>query len=654
MFTDLGQNYPLLELKKVRRTFGYDAPVHALADIDLRLASGEWLAITGPSGAGKSTLLNIIGCLDQPTSGHYFFDGVDTTTLSDSERAGLRARRIGFVFQSFHLLAHRSAVENVMLAEVYRHQFHHGRRGRALEVLTQVGLRARADYAPTKLSGGEQQRVAIARALLGSPSLLLCDEPTGNLDSASAARILDLLQALNRQGLTLIVVTHDENVARRASRRIEIIDGKVAKLTGQATRLGSAGGRDGGARRQDRIARSGLTFHDLLEETIASLFAKPVRTALTGLGIVVGIAALVATVGISRTAGNRIIGTFNALAATEVVITPRASLASLHNRVLPWDAGARLERLNGVVAAGTLTPVPLKDTLVSTSPIKDPRRQTAFKLAVQAASPPALAAVRAQLKHGRLFDEGHSQRANRVALLGPAAADRLGIVGLKHLPAIAIGDKVYLVMGILNSVGRQSDLLSSVIIPEGTARHDFGLPSPGAVIVETNIGAATLIARQAPLAIRPDDPKALKVASPPEPKRVREAIQSNLNVLLLLLGGLSLVVGAIGIGNITLVSVMERIGEIGLRRALGATHRHIALQFLLESTAIGIMGGMIGTSLGILLVVAIAAYQAWTPVIDPVVPLLAPLVGGLVGLISGTYPARRAANLEPVEALRGR
>jgi putative ABC transport system permease protein len=201
-------------------------------------------------------------------------------------------------------------------------------------------------------------------------------------------------------------------------------------------------------------------------------------------------------------------------------------------------------------------------------------------------------------------------------------------------------------------VARQPEMLGSVIIPEGTARNDFGLAGPGAVVIETRIGAASLIARQSPLALRPDNPKLLRVEFPPEPQRVRDTVQSDLNTTFLLLGGLSLIVGAIGIANITLVSVIERISEIGLRRAIGATRGHIALQFLLESTAMGLIGGILGASLGVLIVVAVSAYQGWTPVLDPEAPFLAPLVGGGIGLISGTYPAMRAARLEPIEAFR--
>jgi macrolide transport system ATP-binding/permease protein len=670
-----GGSASLLELTKIGRRYGVEPAVDALVDADLWLVRGDWLAITGPSGAGKSTLLHILGCLDRPTSGTYLFEGIDTGELNDNERAGLRSQRIGFVFQSFHLLPYRTVLENVMLAEVYRKQSHVGRRERALAALKRVGMGHRAEFLPTLLSGGERQRVAIARALVGSPSLLLCDEPTGNLDSKSSASILDLFGRLNRQGLTLVVVTHSEEVAGRARRRVHIVDGVLTNVS-QSRESGAlttdraesartavsifAGEADERVEEEDPAkakklrTRSGITIRDLLDEALAGMFARPGRMMLTVTGVIIGITALVATLGLTRTAGNRIVSQFDEVAATELFIAarPGKSTGVVDPKAIPWDAPARLRRLNGVVAAGTMSEVDVGDALVSSSPVKDPVNGTAFKLSVQAASPGLFRAVRAQLKNGRLPDEGHSTRADRVAILGPDAALRLGIMGVEQLPAVSIGDHLYLVAGILSDVARKPELLASVIIPEGSARQDFGLAGPGTVVVETKIGAAHLIADQAGLALRPDDPRILKVEVPQQMTRVRDEVQSDLSVMFLLLGGLSLVVGALGIANITLVGVMERTSEIGLRRAIGATQGHIIAQFLLESASMGIVGGIVGASAGVLLVAAVSAYQVWTPVLDPWAPLLAPFLGGGIGLLSGSYPASRAAHLEPVAAFR--
>jgi macrolide transport system ATP-binding/permease protein len=665
---ELDATNKVVELNKISRKFGTDPAVHALVDVDLTLYRGDWMSITGPSGAGKSTLLHIIGCLDRPSRGNYFIDGVDTNRLTDEQRAGLRSQRIGFVFQSFHLLPYRSVLENVMLAEVYRKHPPGGRRARALRALERVGLSHRVDFLPAKLSGGEMQRVAIARALVGSPSLLLCDEPTGNLDSKSSTDLLDLFEKLNKEGLTLIIVTHDENVARRASRRVHIVDGSATDHSnspgetpplepleddGAITQTGS-GDRSPSSPVAAPIIRSGISVRDLLNEALAGMFARPGRMVLTVLGIVIGLTALVATLGLTRTAGNRIITQFDQLAATELFVSARPGRTTgiVDPKAIPWDAAARLLRLNGVVAAGTLSEVDVGERLVSSSPVKDPRSGSAFKLSVQAASPDLFRAVRAELRAGRFIDAGHSNRADRVAVLGPDAALRLGITNLAQLPAVSIGDDLYLVIGILRDVARKPELLGAVIIPEGAARHHFGLAGPGTLVVETNIGAAYLIADQATRALRPDDPRSIRVEVPLEPRRVRDEVQTDLNIMFLLLGGLSLVVGAIGIANITLVGVMERTAEIGLRRAIGATRWHIAAQFLFESASMGVIGGVIGASVGVLIVVAVSAYQVWTPVLDPIAPFLAPLVGGGIGLFSGTYPALRAAHLEPVDALR--
>ncbi len=220
---------PVVELIQLQRVFDGNPPVEALKPADLVIDDGDYVAIAGPSGSGKSTLLHLLGLLDQPTSGSYFLDGIDVSELSEAERAGLRGRRIGFVFQSFHLLGHRTAVENVMLAELYRKGRPKERRARAIASLEQVGLGHRLDAFPTTLSGGERQRVAVARALTGEPSLLLADEPTGNLDSTTTASLMELFDELHSSGLTIVTITHDRDVSARAQRRVQINDGVLTE-----------------------------------------------------------------------------------------------------------------------------------------------------------------------------------------------------------------------------------------------------------------------------------------------------------------------------------------------------------------------------------------------------------------------------------------
>ncbi|MFI6522903.1 ABC transporter permease [Spirillospora sp. NPDC050679] len=406
------------------------------------------------------------------------------------------------------------------------------------------------------------------------------------------------------------------------------------------------------------VPMSRFRFRDLLAESFAGVLQRPGRSVLTMLGTVLGIGAFVAVLGLTSTAGGQIDKRFTVLAATQVDVRDVGGEEAGRRTGLsfPADAAARVERLNGVVRAGLWWNVPLRKTVVSATagPVRGDGPDGAG-LGVLAAEPGALAAMRPVVSTGVLYGSFHQRRRDRVAVLGAAAAARLGITRVDAVPAVFVNGVPYTVTGIVSDVRRHAELLSAVVIPTSTALRAYGEPrdDPRAqMIIETRLGAAPLVAGQAPLALRPDRPAYLKAVPPPDPRTLRSAVSADFGALFLLLAAISLVIGAVGIANTTLVAVLERVGEIGLRRSLGARPRHIAAQFLAESTALGTLGGLIGTALGVAVVVGIALANRWTAVLEPWAVLPAPLAGSLVGLLAGAYPALRAAWIEPIEALR--
>ncbi|MCU1360605.1 MAG: hypothetical protein JWN99_1894 [Ilumatobacteraceae bacterium] len=394
----------------------------------------------------------------------------------------------------------------------------------------------------------------------------------------------------------------------------------------------------------------------LVDEAVDGVLARPTRLALTTFGAALGIASMVATTGLAQTAANQVSRQFDAVAATQISVIARATPdpSGSGEQVLvplPWDSEQRVDRLAGVVASGTVSPV-RNQMPVRTIAAVDPTGPPSLTLPLIAASPGLFDAISAHVDTGRVFDAGHDARADQVAVLGAKAAERLHINRVDNAPTVFVDGRPFAVIGIVDSAARHTEILDAVIVPDQTARRYFALESPASVQIQIDLGAAPSVGHQAPIALSPGRPDAIAAAVPSAPGDLRESVEGDVNILFLILGAVALLAGAVGIANVTLLSVMDRISEIGLRRAIGATRRDIATQFLLESGIVGLLGGLAGASSGVLVIVGVSMNRDWTPVLDLRLALAAPFVGAIIGTIAGAYPSWRACRIEPIDALR--
>ncbi|WP_432547154.1 ABC transporter permease [Kineococcus sp. SYSU DK004] len=397
---------------------------------------------------------------------------------------------------------------------------------------------------------------------------------------------------------------------------------------------------------------------DLLVEATADLSSRPGRLVTTLLGTVVGIAALVLTLGFAQTTALQLSRQFDRFAATQLVAVPAQAQVGAGRSVaagrLPWDAVERVERLVGVQAAAVVAEVPLAEGATITAvPVNDPSQAPVAPPRLFAASARLLETLEGTVTTGRAFDAGHDRRGDRVALLGARAAERLGVSRVDTQPSVFVDGLAYAVVGIFDGVAARGELLDAVVVPTGAARRDFQLPVPGEVQARVLVDSGAQVGAQAATALAPDEPASVEVRAPAGRSALARDVQADVNVVLLVLSGVVLVAGAVGIAGITTLSVVERTGEIGLRRALGATPRQIAAQFVTESVIVGTVGGLLGSATGVLALLAVSFARGWTPVVDPLVAVGAVALGGLVGLLAGWFPARRASRVEPVVALRG-
>ncbi|HEX5780182.1 MAG TPA: MacB family efflux pump subunit [Xanthobacteraceae bacterium] len=637
----------LLELRDVRRLYpNGDTVVRALDGVSLTIEAGEFVAIMGPSGSGKSTLMNILGCLDRPTDGTYRVAGHDVSGLSLDELAALRCRTFGFVFQRFNLLPQITAAENVEIPAIYAGRGKSDRIERARELLTRLGLGDRTDHKPTELSGGQQQRVSIARALMNEAQVVLADEPTGALDSHSGEEVLKLLKELNAGGRTVLLITHDPDVAAHANRIIRIADGKiVADERRDATVPTSA------VRAVSLEARNRL-LPDLIEAAkmaLRSMRANIFRTALTLLGVIIGVAAVVAMLAIGDGSRQQVLERISAMGTNLLVVRPGGTGV----RTTGDNVSLVEEDASAIDEIGNVSIVSPERSTRSTVRFGNIDYQTQ----IQGAWPGFVTARDWSLAEGSMFSEADVKSYAPVIVLGRTVADNLFPNGESPVGKYVLVKNVpFEVAGVLTRKGATpwgTDQDDIVLMPLSTGyMRIFGRRWVNSITVYvedvTRVSETEEAIKQK--LIERHKAENFRIRNTASILETAVATQQTLTILLGSVAAISLLVGGIGVMNIMLVSVTERTREIGIRMATGARAGNILLQFNTEAMVVCGIGGLVGVALGIGVALA-CKWFGMAIVLSALPAMLAFSCAFLTGLLFGYLPARKAARMDPVAAL---
>jgi macrolide transport system ATP-binding/permease protein len=643
---------PLIELRDLRKVYATgEVAVEALKGLTLSIAAGEFVAVMGQSGSGKSTLMHILGCLDRPTDGAYLFRGQDVAALDPDEIAELRRDAFGFIFQSYNLITTSTAVENVEMPAVYAGTSAAARRDRAEELLTTLGLADRFDHRPNQLSGGQQQRVAVARALMNGGQVIFADEPTGALDSRSGAEVMALLKRLNAEGHTIVLITHDRDVASHADRVIELKDGEVV-ADSDPWRAGQAALHPipaGGVVEVGGMPAWFSESAEALKMALRSLRVNLFRTVLTLLGIVIGVASVVAMLAVGDGAKQSVLKRISAMGTNLLLVRPGSpnTRGSGGVATLVTDDALAIADLPNVVAA-----VPLRTGTVTV-------RYGNMDVQTDADGTwPDFTLVRDwPVADGTFIEDADVTNYAPVVALGKTTAGELFPDGADPIGKYVLMNNVpFQVIGVMSAKGATpwgSDQDDGTFVPLSTASlRLFGKYHLRAIMVLVDdlaqIGATENAINQIlTQRHRVTDFRIRNMAA------IMEAASETQNTLTVLLGAIaaiSLLVGGIGVMNIMLVSVTERTREIGIRVATGARTANILQQFMTEAVVVSGIGGVLGVGLGLGVAQVIA--MVGKPIAFSVTPVvLAFSCAFLTGITFGYMPARKAATLDPVVAL---
>lgn len=635
----------LIEIEKLNKYFGTgENQAHILKDINLSIDQGDFVAIIGASGSGKSTLMNIIGCLDTASSGVCRIDGKETIAMNADELSNLRQRKFGFIFQRYNLLAALNANENVALPAVYAGMPSRERKAHADALLDKLGLKEKTQNRPNQLSGGQQQRVSIARALMNGGDIILADEPTGALDSKSGETVLEILQDLHREGHTIIMVTHDPNIAATASRVIEIKDGRIIKDERQQP-----------YQHQQKLTKGEYRaprFWDQLVESFkmatSAIMAHKLRALLTMLGIVIGIASVISVVALGRGTQQQVLSNINSLGTNTMTIMNGTGFgdrrANLTKNLTVSDA----ELLNKQGFVDSTTPLSnLSATVIYGN--------TNVTGSVNGVGEQYLNVKGMKMVSGRFFNDSEVKEAAQVVVIDANTQKDLGIIAPVEGKVILVDKKPLKIIGLAEESNNMHQTSLKLWTPYTTLMQRIS--------GEKHIDSLTVKVKDE-VESQTAEKSVISLLSAKHGKKdffimnsdtIKQTITSTTNTLTLLISSIaliSLVVGGIGVMNIMLVSVTERTKEIGVRMAIGAKQRNILQQFLIEAILICLLGGVIGILLaGTIITLFNTLGSNFKMLLSLESVVLAVFFSTLIGVVFGYMPAKNASKLNPIIAL---
>lgn len=638
----------MIKLENISKTFKFgENEIYALKNINLTIQKGEFVAIIGQSGSGKSTLMNILGALDTPSSGSYFIDGREISRFDLDELAMLRSKKFGFVFQRYNLISTLNSMQNVALSAVYAGVEKSVREAKANEILSDLGLGDKTQNLPNKLSGGQQQRVSIARALINGGEIILADEPTGALDSKSGIKVMEIIKNLHEKGHTIILVTHDPNIAEWANRIIEIKDGKILSDTKKSELKFEL--KEQNLPQKREFSANFDRFKESFKMSISSIFAHKLRSILTMLGIIIGVMSVICVIALGKGSQEQIMSSIKRIGTNTIEIFPGSGFGDMRSgriKTLTRDDASYLAKQNFLDYSTPNT---------NTSGVITYANKN-INGSLRGGGKDSLAVNGITLQSGRTFSADDIENSRAVVIIDQNAKNELFADENPIGKTIFFNRRPLSIIGVAapnDAFGSSENVriyapYTSVINNITGDRYIHSIT----VKVKDDIDSQAAEERVKKLLSQKHGKSDFFTFNSDTIKQTIESTTQTMQLLIASIAAISLIVGGIGVMNIMLVSVTERTKEIGIRMAIGARKSDILQQFLIEAVLLCVLSGIIGVILAFFAGEIFNWLNLDFVMRFSVAPVVLSLVASsAIGIIFGYIPALQASKLNPIDAL---